>query len=65
MSVQESLKIVPKGEVALIEWDHVGEKANKMSGVIMARLKELIDELKSSSFKAFSFFQHLFLFKKL
>ncbi len=52
MSVQDSLKIIPKGKVALIEWDHVGEKANKMSSVIMNRLKELIDELKKSDFKA-------------
>ena len=52
MSVTESLKIIPKGRVALIEWDHVGEKANKMSAVIMTRLKEIIDELRDSDFRA-------------
>lgn len=49
MSIQESLKITPKGEVALIEWDHIGESANKMSTPIMARLKEILEELKDSS----------------
>ncbi|MEM7645759.1 MAG: 3-hydroxyacyl-CoA dehydrogenase NAD-binding domain-containing protein [Pseudomonadota bacterium] len=52
MSIQESLKITPKGDVALIEWDHVGEKVNKMSTPIMARLEEIIKELNSSSYKA-------------
>ncbi len=53
MSIQESLKITPKGEVALIEWDHIGESANKMSTPIMTRLKELLEEInKSSEYKA-------------
>ena len=29
MSIQESIRIVPKGDVALIELDLVGEKVNK------------------------------------
>ncbi len=52
MSIQESLKITPKGDVALIEWDHIGESANKMSTPIMTRLKELLEELNQSDFKA-------------
>jgi 3-hydroxyacyl-CoA dehydrogenase/enoyl-CoA hydratase/3-hydroxybutyryl-CoA epimerase len=52
MSIQESLKIVPKGDVALIEWDHIGESANKMSTPIMTRLKEILEELNTSSYKA-------------
>ncbi len=52
MSIQESLKIVPRGEVALLEWDLVGEKVNKLSTPVMHRLKEVVDELKASKFKA-------------
>ena len=52
MSIQESLKIVPKGDIALIEWDHIGESANKMSTPIMARLKELFVDLNTSQYKA-------------
>ena len=52
MSIQESLKIIPKAEVALIHWDHIGENANKMSTPVMTRLKEIIEELKASDFKA-------------
>ena len=51
MSIQESIKIVPKGEVALVEFDLVGEKVNKLSTPVMARLKEVVEELKRSSFK--------------
>ncbi len=49
MSVQESLKIVPQGNVAVIEWDLVGEKVNKMSSPIMARFKELLQEIQGDS----------------
>src|SRR6516162_5384450 len=52
MSIQESLKIVPKGEIALLEWDLVGEKVNKLSSPVMTRLKEVIEELKGSNYKA-------------
>ncbi len=52
MGMQDSLKIVPKGEVALLEWDLFGEKVNKLSTPMMARLKEVVAELKNSSFKA-------------
>lgn len=52
MSIQESLKIVPKGDIALLEMDLLGEKVNKLSSPVMHRLKEVVDELKRSSFKA-------------
>jgi len=52
MSIQESLKVTAKDDVALIEWDHIGESANKMSTPIMTRLKEIFAELKTSNFKA-------------
>ena len=52
MSVQESLKIVPRGDIAMIEWDLVGEKVNKLSSPVMARFQEIIEELEKSSYKA-------------
>lgn len=52
MSIQDSLKIVPKGEIALLEWDLFGEKVNKLSSPMMARLKEVVAEIKGSSYKA-------------
>ena len=52
MSIQESLKIVPHGEVAVLEWDLVGEKVNKLSSPVMVRLKEVVAELAKSKFKA-------------
>ncbi|MBX3021272.1 MAG: enoyl-CoA hydratase/isomerase family protein [Bdellovibrionales bacterium] len=52
MSIQESLRIVPKGDIALLEWDLFGEKVNKLSTPVMFRLREVVEELKKSSFKA-------------
>jgi len=52
MSIQESVRIVPKGDVALIEWDLIGEKINKLSTPIMTRFSELVENLKSGSYKA-------------
>ncbi|MCB0386214.1 MAG: fatty oxidation complex subunit alpha, partial [Bdellovibrionales bacterium] len=52
MSIVESLKLVGKGDIAYVEWDLIGEKVNKLSSPVMARLKEVVDELKSSSYKA-------------
>jgi 3-hydroxyacyl-CoA dehydrogenase/enoyl-CoA hydratase/3-hydroxybutyryl-CoA epimerase len=52
MSIEESLKVTPKGDVALIEWNHIGESANKLSTPIMTRLREVLQELQSSSYKA-------------
>lgn len=55
MSIQESIKIVPQGEVAVVEFDLVGEKVNKFSTPVMMRLKEVVEELKKSSYKAVVF----------
>lgn len=52
MSIQESFKIVPHGDVALLEWDLFGEKVNKLSTPVMTRLGEIVAELKASKFKA-------------
>ncbi len=52
MSIMESIRIVPKGDVALVEWDLVGEKVNKLSTPVMTRLWEVLDELNKSNFKA-------------
>lgn len=52
MSIEESLRIVPKGDIALLEWDLVGEKVNKLSSPVMVRLREVVQELKASSYKA-------------
>lgn len=52
MSIQESLRIVPHGDIALLEWDLVGEKVNKLSSPVMVRLKEVVQELSKSNFKA-------------
>jgi 3-hydroxyacyl-CoA dehydrogenase/enoyl-CoA hydratase/3-hydroxybutyryl-CoA epimerase len=52
MSILESLKIVPKGEIAFLEFDMVGEKANKLSTPMMMRFEEVFNELKHSAYKA-------------
>ena len=52
MSLQESIRIVPKGEIAFVEFDLIGEKVNKLSSPVMARFKEVIEELGRSSYKA-------------
>lgn len=55
MSIQESIKIVPQGEIAVVEFDLVGEKVNKFSTPVMMRLQEVLGELKKSSYKAVIF----------
>lgn len=55
MSIQESIKIVPQGEIAVVEFDLVGEKVNKFSTPVMMRFKEVLEELKKSSYKAVIF----------
>lgn len=52
MSQRDSIKVVPQGEVAFVEFDLVGEKVNKLSGSVMIRFREVLQELKTSSFKA-------------
>ncbi len=51
MSIQESIKIVPHGDIALVEFDMVGEKVNKFSTPMMTRLQEVIGELRKSKYK--------------
>ncbi len=52
MSIQESLRIKAVGDIAIMEWDLVGEKVNKMSAPILIRLRELLEEVQQSKFKA-------------
>lgn len=52
MSIQESIRIVPKGDVALIELDLVGEKVNKLSSPVMFRLQEVVQEVARGPYKA-------------
>lgn len=52
MSIQESIRIVPKDGIALIEFDLVGEKANKFSTPVMVRFKEVLEEVGKGGFQA-------------
>jgi 3-hydroxyacyl-CoA dehydrogenase/enoyl-CoA hydratase/3-hydroxybutyryl-CoA epimerase len=52
MSIQESIRLVAKGDIAILEWDLVGEKVNKLSTQVMERFREIVTELKSSRYKA-------------
>ncbi len=55
MSIQESIKIVPHGDVAVVEFDMVGEKVNKFNTPMMTRLREVIGELRKSKYKVVVF----------
>ncbi len=52
MSIQESIRIVPRGDIGFVEFDLIGEKVNKLSTPVMTRLREVVDELKGSRYKA-------------
>lgn len=53
MSIQESIQIKKvEDNIAYVELDLVGEKVNKLSSPVMERFREVVDELKSSSYKA-------------
>lgn len=52
MSIHESIRIVPKGDIALIELDLVGEKVNKLSTPVMVRLREVFNEVANGPYKA-------------
>ncbi len=52
MSIQESIRIVPKGDIGVVEFDLIGEKVNKLSTPVMTRLREVVNELKGSNYKA-------------
>jgi len=55
MSMQESIRIVPQGDIAVVELDLVGEKVNKFSTPVMMRMKDVVTELGKSSYKAVIF----------
>ncbi|MEK6556340.1 MAG: enoyl-CoA hydratase-related protein, partial [Bdellovibrionota bacterium] len=54
MSIQESIRMTRPGgaDIAVVEFDLVGEKVNKLSSPVMMRLKEVVEELRTSSYKA-------------
>ncbi len=52
MSIQESIVVRAKGDIALVEFDLIGEKVNKLSTPVLTRFKEVVEELAKSSFKA-------------
>ncbi len=53
--VKDSIKIVAKDTIALVEFDLPGEKINKFSTPVMKHFKDILIELKSSSYKAVVF----------
>ncbi|MFZ4403877.1 MAG: 3-hydroxyacyl-CoA dehydrogenase NAD-binding domain-containing protein [Pseudobdellovibrionaceae bacterium] len=52
LDLENSVKIVPHGDVAVIEFDLVGEKVNKLSTPIMNRLRSLLVEIRTSNYKS-------------
>ena len=46
------ITLVPRGDVAWLEWDLPGEKVNKLSSSVMRGFEKLIEELEKSSYKA-------------
>ena len=55
MSIQESIRIDARGDIAIVEFDMVGEKVNKFDTPMMIRLREVIAELRKSRYKAVIF----------
>lgn len=55
MNIKDSVQIKPQGDIAIVEFDLPGEKANKFSTPVMMRLKEVTAELAKSSYKAVIF----------
>lgn len=51
MSMEESVKLVNKGEYAVLELDLQGEKVNKLSSPVMMRLQTVLDEVEKSNYK--------------
>ncbi|NCN95175.1 MAG: fatty oxidation complex subunit alpha [Bdellovibrionales bacterium] len=52
MSIQESIQLREENGVAFVEFDLIGEKVNKLSSPVMMRFKEIVEELKTSNYKA-------------
>lgn len=55
MSVQESIRLTYEGELALVDFDLYGEKVNKLNTPIMMRLKEVLEEVRTSKARALIF----------
>ncbi|MEY4617604.1 MAG: hypothetical protein RJB66_2564 [Pseudomonadota bacterium] len=55
MSIQESIQLSYDGELAFIDFDLYGEKVNKLNTPIMMRLKEVLDEVRTSKARAVIF----------
>jgi len=55
MSFEESIRVTPRGQIALVEFDLIGEKVNKFSTQVMKRLENVCDELANSNYKAVVF----------
>ncbi|MBC7372042.1 MAG: enoyl-CoA hydratase/isomerase family protein [Bdellovibrionaceae bacterium] len=54
-NMTNSIRIVPNGDVAVVELDLEGEKVNKLSTPVMTRISEVVTELSKSSYKAVIF----------
>ncbi len=53
MSIQEGVRLVSQGPIAVVELDLVGEKVNKLSTPVLMRFKELLGQIaQSSTYKA-------------
>ena len=50
--MSQAFKVVPKGDVALVEFDLPNEKVNKFSSPVMMEFNALIDSLAKSAYKA-------------
>lgn len=48
---QEAIRLKPDGDLVWVEFDLPGEKANKLSSPVLARLQQVIEELSRSQFK--------------
>ncbi len=46
------IQLIPRDDVAWLEWDLPGEKVNKLSSSVMACFRQLLEELKVSNYKA-------------
>lgn len=50
-NMEDGLNLVPKGDIALIEWDLTDEKVNKLSTPVMEKFQKILNELKTSQYK--------------
>jgi 3-hydroxyacyl-CoA dehydrogenase/enoyl-CoA hydratase/3-hydroxybutyryl-CoA epimerase len=55
MNMEESIRIVPIKDMAIVELDMVGEKINKLNTPMMLRFKSVVEELAKSTYKAVIF----------